>query len=251
MDWMHVSSEGWLLAREAALGASDIQELLKSKEFSKNGKESFMTKAVGIWGDKHSKAPVVAVSYGPAARGHIMEPHAVAEYNNNRPASAVEMYHWDDVFIVGDNGLGFSPDAMDIEMPVDCSVELDASDVKPKEILEIKSYGSKNHVPKFLNQDKMKLQERYQVATAMYVCPSIEIGHLMFFDPGRDKFSMIWFDYTRSELAEELDTIGKVMEKYKEAADEIEATADFNHKALLMTEQEIFTEHINERIGEQ
>ena len=97
----------------------------------------------------------------------------------------------------------------------------------------------------------MKLQERFQIAVAMYVCPSIELAHLMFFDPGRTKFSMIWFDYTREELKEEIDLVGKVVEKYKEAADEIEETEDFKHKPLLQTEQEIFIEHINERMGEQ
>ena len=113
MDWYHEVSENWLRARKTVITATEIKGLVATyKRMSKKDKEAGVVSPAfaALWGDKSSTYPIDVSSYGPAARGHIMEPYAIDEFNR---ANEVHFHHWDDCIIA--NGLvGFSPDAMDI-----------------------------------------------------------------------------------------------------------------------------------------
>ena len=222
MEWRHEVSIDWLKARRDVVTATELVGLKSG--FTKLTKaQSAGTKVApafaALWGQKHSNMEPDPVSYGAAARGHFMESYAVEDYVR---ATGKEFYHWDDC-IICNNGLGFSPDAMDIiQKYPDVKLEvkrgsLESADgkreqvVMPKSILEIKSYGIDNHM-KNMVVDKMSLKERYQIAVAMMVLPTIEEGTLVQYCPMLEEFSMFARTYTREELEDEINELSEILD---------------------------------------
>lgn len=203
--WYHKVSLDWMKARQHYLTATDVKELLP---VTKTGRKRTVTDEDRI--KVLSKKLVTlteddCVSTGAAARGHILEPYAVQLFKAN---SGVEVYHADDVLIakdVGVMGLAFSPDAID-RVFKGADVVFGASDESV--IAEVKSYGPERHMVCGCTP-KDQLEERWQVAVAMAVSPSIEKAYLLFFNPSMEH-EMFVVEYLRAELEDEIRMIEQV-----------------------------------------
>lgn len=218
MEWIHQVSTEWLDARKDVITATELVGLRTG--FSKLNSKQKAGEEVGqafaaLWGKKHSIAPTDPMSYGAAARGHWAEPFAVDDFNTNEVGA--KMYHWDDVIIVND-GIGFSPDALNMEQKDD-SPRLEVKQgkiagykTKPTEILEIKSYGIENHM-KSLAKTAAQQDERWQLAVAMMVLPCLKTAYLLHYNPEAD-FSMIVHKYSREDLEKEIKELQGLVEMW-------------------------------------
>jgi len=207
-QWFHRCKYDWLCARQGYLTATDIKELLP---VTKTGRKRSVTnenyfkvlskKLVGITKDD-------CISTGAAARGHILEPYAIDRYNKVDYGSNEWLYHWDDIIVTRKEAekysLAFSPDALNIDSSCVMGKTVVAID-GIKTIGEVKSYGAERHLIAGYTP-KGDLEERWQVATAMAVCPTIETAYLLFYNPSMVNQLFI-VDYDRSELAREIDIV--------------------------------------------
>lgn len=223
MEWVHSVDPEWLKARKEVITATELVSMRTGKtkwtKDQKSGKEVIPSFA-GLWAKKHCTVPDSPYSTGAAARGHILEPFAIQEYND---FTGSDFKHWDDCIIV--NGMvGFSPDAMDIEQPAWSGVRLevvkgklangDKSIQSPKEILEIKSYGAENHV-KNMVLPKDRLSEKWQIAVAMLVLPKLEKGTLVQYCPQISEFGMFTRTWTRDELEDEIEELEEILSMWE------------------------------------
>lgn len=204
--WFHKCDKEWMIARQHCLTATDVKELLPVTKTGRKrvvGDEQYLKvlsrKLVNITDDD-------CVSTGAAARGHILEPYAIDLFNNFS-GTGERLIHWDDIVIVRPNhddfGLGFSPDAVNIEPPL-VALMMSATD-ELVTIGEIKSYSAENHLRCGFTP-KERLEERWQIATAMAVCQSIEHAHLMFYNPSMEK-EMYVVEYARKDLEDEIGMV--------------------------------------------
>lgn len=205
MQWKHRCSLEWLLARRKYLTASDVHNLVP---FTKTGRKRtvlaedydrlIMAKSVVLTEDD-------CVSTGAAARGHWMEPQAVAFCNDYY---GTRFYHWDDC-IIHHGCLAYSPDAMTIEQPKG-KVDIDVTQItEPHDILEIKCYAPTRHLDACHAKDG-ELEERWQIATAMAVDPLINEAKLLFFCPKCEAWPFNLVVYTREDLRKEIDIIMEI-----------------------------------------
>jgi hypothetical protein len=211
--WFHKCSLDWLKARQNYLTATDVKELLP---VTKTGRKRTITdenylkilanKMVNLTEDD-------CVSTGSAARGHILEPYAIDRYNEEYIGSRHWLYHWDDVVITRPNAdpfsLAFSPDAMNVIMDYEIRRSnkrlFNEFDTAVTTIGEVKSYGPERHFVAG-HTPKYDLEERWQIATAMAVCDSIEEACLLFYNPSmKDQLYIV--GYNRRDLASEIDTV--------------------------------------------
>lgn len=205
MKWIHQCDLNWMKARQKCLTATDVKDLLP---VTKTGRKRTI--------DDESYIKVMArklvnlteescISVGVAARGHILEPYAIELFNES--FDFVQLNHWDDLMVTKLEhepfGLSFSPDAMDTEM---------RDDANPKVIGEVKSYSAEKHMACGYT-NKMDLEERWQLATAMAVRDSIEEAYLLFFNPSM-RNQLYVFDYDRTDLADEIEVVKKVEEDW-------------------------------------
>lgn len=222
--WQHSVSLPWAMARKECLTASEAVGLLSSyKTAAKKGSiEDPIPSFFELIAEKRSDQEPMLDSYDAAARGHVLEPYAVQEYNANPDEGhgSSRMFHWDDVLIT--NGpIGFSPDCMDImPMPVpDAKYEYVGGILKgtsgrmysmlPRTILEIKSYSDRMHIKSLLTP-KTDLKERYQVAFAMLVLPSISEAGICFYNPNQEVGMFVkWF--SASELVDEMADLAELI----------------------------------------
>lgn len=202
MRWEHSVSLEWLRARQKYITASEIKKLLPFTPASGRARPTSVQQAnlLDVWAEKQvKKIQDDCISVGAAARGHILEPYAIAEFNE---LGYDQLYQWDDALIHNNNGLAFSPDALSAEQlfpAVEYSIEgLDISVIG-----EVKSYSAAKHYACGTG-NKMKLEERYQIATAMAVMDTLERAWLMFYNPDCNHRLFI-HGYTRDELAEEIE----------------------------------------------
>ena len=81
-----------------------------------------------------------------------------------------------------------------------------------KVIGEVKSYSPERHmIAGYTPKDE--LEERWQIATAMAVCESIEEAYLLFYNPSmRNQLYIV--DYDRADLADEIETVLEVEKKW-------------------------------------
>lgn len=209
MKWYHKCSLEWLRERQEHLTATDIYKLIPE---TKTGRERKVTKEdyLKVYFDKLQRLTEDdCISTGAAARGHLLEPYAVDKYIEG---TGHQMYHWDDEIVYNKDGnlfygIAFSPDACDIS-------RVDWRDKKEiRAILEIKSYGNDKHFS-YLNAKKDKLEERWQIATAMTACPSISKGTLCLYNPRVSYFQMLCFEYKRGDLTKEIQTIREIHDKF-------------------------------------
>lgn len=252
-EWRHEVSQEWLMARRACLTASDIKRLIPDYKRVKAGKIrlSSAQQFAKVYGEKHS-LDLDPMSYGPAARGHVLEPHAVDEFNASHKRLTTPYYWWDDRVIT--NGvLGFSPDALDIEQVPGTRIKYDmASDElvaksgkykAPEHILEIKCYEAGAHYQRMAQvSEGIALEERWQVATAMAVCPTICIADIMFYAPQ----CRAWFsvEYDQHDLHDEIETIEEIKYLWTNFKDDMNAEASYLSMISNKTEQEIYEAYL-------
>lgn len=202
MRLSYVVSKDWMIARKQYLTASKLAEYCK--KLSKSRPEVKRMLARQLAENKSNKEPN-PYSYDAAAMGHICEPHAIEAFNQEY---GTQLYHWDDCIIhMGE--MGFSPDALDIDYSIAYDVDVDVNKLasQPTTVAEVKTYEA-SHYTKCLQTEPMKLDERYQIAAAMYICPSITEGHLILFCPDLDQWSS--YTYTQNDLALEIEEIAEV-----------------------------------------
>lgn len=259
MDWQHEVSVDWLKARQDVVTATELIGLMSGRtkwtKAQKAGTEVVPAFAA-LWGQKHSIMDPDPRSYGPAARGHILEPYAVADYV---ALTGNKYYHWDDC-IICNNGLGFSPDAMTLPQGEFPGVRFDVEKGKlvgrfmkgtkkmpmPESILEVKSYGIENHMKNMVTK-KESLKERYQIAVAMMVLPGLKSGVLVQYCPQLSEWSMFERVYTREDLEKEIEELSEVLDMWNKTCrwfdshtSELEAT---------WSEKDIIEEYISNLPG--
>lgn len=241
--WNHTTNREWLQARRQCITATELAGFVSS---FKRSKPATRIKMAGLWAEKMSVLPPDPSSpSSEAARGHCLEPFAIEDLNREAGSN---YYHWDDCIIIGERGVGFSPDAMDIPQALD-SVMLCVKDNKltdcdgnvldmPCSIVEVKSYGVKNHVATSLSA-KEKCDERWQIAVAMMILPSIEFGYLELYCPPINE--IVVKKYSRDDLKEEIDTLQSVLDFWLCCVQEFESGTSYLQKYKThYTEQEIY-----------
>ena len=206
MEWKHKCSLDWLRKRQEYLTASDIRSLLP---VTKTGRPRKVTETDYL---KVKAAKLKELteedcwSYGAAARGHILEPYAIEEFNRTH-ADGRTFYHWDDAIVDdGNGGIAFSPDGMDVPMPSDADYTSVAA--LASSIVEVKSYSPERHLVT-AHTPKDQIEERWQIAHAMAVCANIRDAWLLLYNPSM-KARLYGIHYTRKDLEQEIGTVFKV-----------------------------------------
>lgn len=210
MEWKHKTSLEWLKNRQQYLTASDIKTLIP---FTSSGRKRKVTELdyLKVYAKKLTRlTDKDCWSYGAAARGHLLEPYAIASYNNTSK-NLPPLYHWDDISISHDShGLAYSPDALDITPE-------QMKKVLPQVLGEVKSYNAERHLITAMTP-KEKLEERWQIATAMAVSSTIKKAYLILYNPDINvRFSQLYIiEFTREDLANEIEIISDIETKWLE-----------------------------------
>lgn len=207
MDWKHKVSINWMRDRQEHITASEIRSLIPLTAGG-NTRKVTETEYLKVYSKKVACITEADCwSFGAAARGHILEPYAVQTFNGIS-GKLPTLYHWDDVLIGNGkkHGLSYSPDALDIEM---------GDTAQPTVLGEVKSYGTERHLVT-AQTPKEKLEERWQIATAMAVSPTIEEAYLILFNPDvkvtAGQVYVVRFD--RASLESEIETVLEVEQKW-------------------------------------
>ena len=262
--WHHEVSAEWLQARQSVLTATDVAGLLPEyKRYLKAGSPDKPTPGfAALWCNKNSKRHLDTESVNAAARGHVIEPYAVDDWNMQHN---VHFYHWDDAIVVDKTGkLGFSPDAMSI-MQVHGSARYQMTDdgerffddqakildyiPYPAEVMEIKCYEPAQHMKAIL-KDKMEHDELMQLAMAFVVMPKLEVARLTWYCPGAP-IPMFSQHYLRDDLHDQERWIMEIAEVYYDKVDPAMRRAVQQGKWMrtFHDEDEIWGEHMAELQG--
>jgi len=246
-DWYHEVSVPWLEARRTVLTATEIKKLVPEwkRMLKKPGELSLGFAA--LWGEKNSfDWPLDPASYGPAARGHWMEPFAIDEYND---ANRSGFRHWDDCIICR-GVVGFSPDGMDIaQTSADVKLDVVGSQLMsgsgdkmpaPKAIIEVKSYEPAGHT-KAVFTKKGERDEEMQIAVAFHVLPTLESATLLFFNPSHP-VPMYAEQYTRDDLVDKIIVVEAIADMYEETAERCEKLARVPLARPKVTEDDVWHE---------
>ena len=252
--WHHEVDPNWLEARRHVLTATDIVNLLPEfKRWIKAGDPDALPPGFSsLWCKKITQGFDEIDSYNAAARGHIMEPYAIEDWNNQcNPIFC----HWDDALIVRD-GVGFSPDAMTIPQD-NPSICFEVSDSgrslipggninelcpTPWAIMEVKCYEPANHMKSLCIKNKMDHKEIWQIATAFHVLPDLERAYLLWYCPNAP-FPMHSEEFSREELEDAIDTVAAIAGLYGKVADHwAEQLDDVGIMYASHTEDEIYNE---------
>ncbi len=210
MEWKHTVNLEWMEARQRHLTASEVRQLIP---FTATGRSRKITDEtyMKIFSKKIIKLTEEdCKSYGAAARGHLLEPFAIDSANGILGTS---LQHWDDVLVTAkDHVLAYSPDSLDVTCPRNPGVIFDPG---PKVMGEVKSYGVDRHLECAM-KPKMELEERWQIATAMAVSPSMEKAYLILYNPDLNEMSLqvCVHEYERDELEDEMKTILEVEQEW-------------------------------------
>jgi len=256
MRWRHKTSLDWLRARQSYLTASDIRKLIP---FTKTGRKRTVTEEMKLEVLASKLVTLTeddCVSAGMAARGHILEPYAVKAFSD---AYCKEDYvHIDDRIIYREDGsafpLAFSPDAMTKEAASRLSnlypwtVSSELEDIKFN-ILEIKSYSPGKHLALSETMPD-EIEERWQIATAMAVCDSLENGRLVMYCPDmKDNIHKLFYiPYSRYDLSKEIYTIRKTHREFIDWCDKWFALTPAMHMYLYCEDDiEKIIEEVEER----
>lgn len=246
MNWFHKVDIEWLKARQGYLSATDVKKLLPTTPTGRprgNLTEAYLK----VWADKQREIlEDDTVSVGVMARGHMLEKYALAEFN--KLGVMDPLYHWDDCLIHNGDCMAFSPDSLDLEQEDDGLVSMInlalMEDVRY--MGEVKAYSTDKHYAVGLAKDKMELEERWQLATAFYVLPSLETAALIMYDP-RAQHPVLYHLYHRIDLAYEIKMIEEINNTYIMAADEFQDQADSAYTVMdFRREQEIIEEILDE-----
>lgn len=260
--WHHVVDPEWVKARKHVFTATDLRSLIPAYKrwLKKKDPDAIDPDFSALVAEKISSSNGMEVaSFSWAARGHIMEPYAIKEYNRINPGKKV--FHWDDYLIERINRLvGFSPDGLSISpdlahsragsgmIPRAISAQrMDHECIYPERMVEVKSYSPGKHM-KALLSDKKDLDERYQIAVGMIVCPSIQEGSLVFYNPtinnGVGEGGYRQFDYTREELEDEMRVMRSILDVLRYHLDYLHRFLHENCEKTFFTEEDIYNEFI-------
>lgn len=257
MEWIHSVATEWLNERRDVITATELVGLIPEyKRWEKSKGKQAPLGFYSLWEEKMAETELDPKSYGPAARGHIMEPYAVADFNVGKAGTAHHMWHWDDC-IIKNGSVGFSPDGMDIpQVTADFCLQVkqgklinndgqELADI-PKQILEIKSYGIDRHTKCVMSDifDKQLEKERYQIAAAMLVLPTIKVGWLALYCP-QAVHSLDIKMLNRNDLTDEIELLQKVIDLWESCSREMNSLV-IKSKAL-HTEKEIWLEYMEEQ----
>jgi len=201
MEWKHKCNIDWLYERQGYLTASSIKRLLPVTATGRPRKVTDVDR-MKVWASSLVEIREEDCwSYGAAARGHLLEPYAVAELNDMLEDEV--FFHWDDLVVTRPGRhLAFSPDAMNIPM-----THKDWSDVTA--IAEVKSYSHEKHLSLAFTE-KEKLEERWQIAAAMALMDDIKHAYLVLYDPSMPDYDTVAIRYDRDDLEDEIVTVLKV-----------------------------------------
>lgn len=213
MYWRHEVNRDWMNARSFYLNASSIKKLAPT---TATGRKRNITDEdyLAIYAERlKDHQPDDCTSTGVAARGHILEPYAIDAYNTMKTKDEPLLYHWDDI-VLHNNTCGFSPDALDIPQRSKISKEAETMYSKPTVLGEVKCYDASKHILT-ANTPIDKLEERWQIAMAMHVCPTIEQAKLILFNPSMmHSYRLIIRTINKDDLKDELDAIAEIETKW-------------------------------------
>lgn len=243
VPWTHEVDARWLAARRKYLTASEVVKLLPQYRKTK-GQGIVPLAFLQLAASKLSRVPDNTQSPSQAAaRGHFMESYALKEFNRQAPADL--LYHWDDT-IIANGCIGYSPDALDlVSVHVPCLMA-DDMNVKPTKIGEIKSYQPDQHVKRFYTE-KLKLDERWQIAMAMAVSKTIDFGYLIFYCPPLDNF--FYRTFNSKELKDEINVCIEMSGLFDQAMQIVKADMAGKHESnsfnkMRDTEEGIYREFV-------
>lgn len=221
----------WLVARKSCLTATDIKELSKpyvewqesqlkadagDKRCKPEGKKkAFEEKCLAIWASKEFDS--VDTYQSPAMiRGHVYEPAALDELYAN---TLDPVWHWDNVLVVRD-GIGASPDGLNVPMPDGCPVKIDWTDLGAKHAYEVKCFMGEHHMkmydaekPEDIDQDIL-----YQVATQLYVF-DVEDVTVVFYNPDAPKYFMNTVRVTKGDVGAIIGQVLDIYDKYNKVVE--------------------------------
>lgn len=214
--WRHVVDKDWMMARARLLTASNIKNILPITETGRKRSqaqiETNMMKIVASMSTCYIQDED-CVSTGAAARGHFLEPIAIAEAVN------LGLYHWDDV-VFKKGILGWSPDALSIPQQGEFLGDKGLYDIDkngapcPSSIGEVKSYGMERHIASVYT-DKKDCPERWQLAVGMTLLKNCQFANLIFFNPDSN-IRMAIKTYNRQDLEEEIEMIKDAVVSFTE-----------------------------------
>ena len=252
--WRHEVDPLWLEARKHVLTATDISNLLPEyRRWVKAKKPGDIPPGFSaLWCQKATDGFEEVESFSAAARGHIMEPYAIEDWNDQ---AMPQFEHWDDCIVVRD-GIGFSPDAMNVPqdqafpalLVSDDGLRLARSDGSfempaPTEVMEVKCYEPANHM-KALCTGHMDHKELMQVAVAFYVLPKLETARILWYCPNAP-FPMHVEMYLRDEMSGMFDVIDEIANLYSKADENWEAILKGTDSLQAFhTEDEIYQEFV-------
>jgi hypothetical protein len=229
MDWYHKTSYEWLDARRSYITASDIVKMLGVTATGRPKSPAAIEDAIrDVWATKQAVVREEdCESRGVMARGHLLERYAIDMLNDSGLVHALShsYHHWDDAMVHSLDGVAFSPDALSCIQPVDGRVDYAAEEIEAISVAEVKSYNASSHYAAGMSIPKMQLPERWQLAAALYVMPTIDFGYLVLYNPGA-KHQMFVKAYSRTELETELEAIATTAKAYWSKAADYDLTAD-------------------------
>lgn len=208
MKWEHKCSLEWLKKRQHFLTASDVKSLVP---VTKTGRPRKVTDddRLKLWAEKCTHLTEEdCYSYGAAARGHILEPIAVQKANE---AGKTHYKWWDDMLVMRPlRSIAYSPDAADVSME-----EFAQNGGVIKSLMEVKCYSNAKHL-EVANTPIDKLEERWQIATAMACDPFIEDALLVLYNPKLESELSLFVTFIdRDDLLEEIDMVKEVEDEWK------------------------------------
>ena len=217
MKWEHKCSLEWLERRQHYLTASEVKRLLPVTNTGRKRNIDTVDYMKVMANKVRTLTAEDCMSYGAAARGHILEPYAIATLNQELSINKVptNVFWWDDEIIpmhpYVEGSLAFSPDGLDI-LPIDYHEHA----ASPSVMAEVKCYSDEHHLITALTP-KERLEERWQIATGMAVCLSIERAYLVLFDPDLGRWDRCFIiEYERKDLEDEIETVLEVEERWAE-----------------------------------
>lgn len=226
-QWTHYVDLDWLIARQKYLTASEIKQLLPVTKTGRPRKIEDIDRFKVLASKLVELTLDDCLATGPAARGHILEPYALEAYNNYLEREGVTdmpyLHHWDDCVVSNNSIIAFSPDALDVEQPDRMITDLIFTSNYPTWLGECKCYGTDKHLQCIMTP-KDQLEERWQIATAMAVQPTIEHASLIFYDPRLhdSKLQLGIKVYLKEDLEDEIKTILAVKDDWQMFLDKFE-----------------------------
>lgn len=251
MDWRHEVSPQWMLARRDVITATEVASCIsaynRATAQQKAGDILFPAFAA-LWAKKQSTSEPDIWSKGPAARGHILERYAIEDWNDQYPNKPY--YHWDDC-IIKNGGLGWSPDGLSVPQetgePVvkefggklSDSTHSFASSL-PTSFIEIKSYEP-DRIMKCMLTTPDKYDERWQMACAFAVLPSLTNGTILFYSINTNLSFYHTFD--RDDLEAEIKQVNDMVDLWNKNVAKLEQMPPrFN---VSVTEDQVYEEYLD------